>query len=147
MPHHLNPDSVRWERHRVWVVEADLATGKRHPVAKRRYYLDEDTWYAVLADGWDAQGQLWRTQMALPFVVPEGPLINTTTSSVYNLLSGSWVSMANTDWENPSYKYHFKVLKPESLSYFTLRPWPVRVFAEVRGNGAAVPDRCRGRRV
>ncbi|MNQ12586.1 hypothetical protein D3C85_254940 [compost metagenome] len=119
MPHHLNPDAVRWELHRVWVVEADLAPGKRHPVAKRRYYLDEDTWYAVLADGWDAQGKLWRVQMALPFVVPEGPFINAATNSVYNLLSGSWVSIGNTDWQDPSYKYHFKVLKPESLSYFT----------------------------
>ncbi|MNG03311.1 hypothetical protein D3C84_863840 [compost metagenome] len=110
---------MRWELHRVWVVEADLAPGKRHPVAKRRYYLDEDTWYAVLADGWDAQGKLWRVQMALPFVVPEGPFINAATNSVYNLLSGSWVSIGNTDWQDPSYKYHFKVLKPESLSYFT----------------------------
>ena len=43
-PHHLNPDLVRWELHRVWVVEGALAPGKRHTMPKRRIYLDEDTW-------------------------------------------------------------------------------------------------------
>nr|GFD30549.1 hypothetical protein [Tanacetum cinerariifolium] len=28
--HHLNPDVLRWELHRVWVVEATLKSGKRH---------------------------------------------------------------------------------------------------------------------
>ncbi|MDQ5897900.1 MAG: hypothetical protein QG612_1986, partial [Pseudomonadota bacterium] len=42
--HHLKSDAMRWELHRVWVVEATLAAGKRHVSPKRRYYLDEDTW-------------------------------------------------------------------------------------------------------
>jgi len=41
-PHHLNPDHVRWELHRVWIVEAKLAPGQRHAIARARYYLDED---------------------------------------------------------------------------------------------------------
>ncbi len=28
--HHLNPDYVRWELHRVWVLESTVAAGKRH---------------------------------------------------------------------------------------------------------------------
>ena len=36
----LNPEQVRWELHRVWEIEANLAPGKRHVVAKRKYYLD-----------------------------------------------------------------------------------------------------------
>ncbi len=31
---HLNPDHVRWELHRVWVVEASLAPGERHQAPK-----------------------------------------------------------------------------------------------------------------
>ena len=31
-PNHLNPDLVRWELHRVWVVEATLREGKRAPL-------------------------------------------------------------------------------------------------------------------
>ncbi len=46
-PNHLNPDLVRWELHRVWVVEATLREGKRHVYSKRTFYLDEDSWAAV----------------------------------------------------------------------------------------------------
>ena len=42
-PNHLNPDLVRWELHRVWVVEATLREGKRHVYSKRVFYLDEDS--------------------------------------------------------------------------------------------------------
>ncbi len=34
-PNHLNPDLVRWELHRVWVVEATLKPDKRHIYSKR----------------------------------------------------------------------------------------------------------------
>ena len=83
--HHLNPDHVRWERHRVWVVEANVAAGKRHAVPKRRYYLDEDTWLMTLMDGYDAEGKLWRTTQMTPFVVPALPGVLTKTATVFNL--------------------------------------------------------------
>lgn len=83
--YHLNPDKVRWELHRVWIVEATVAPGKRHAVAKRRFYLDEDTWIAVLADGYDAEGKLWRTTQVLPFVDPAIPAVVMLPEIVYNL--------------------------------------------------------------
>ena len=58
---HLNPKYMRYELHRVHVILAELRPGKRHIYAKRRLYTDEDTWAAVLADNYDSQGQLWRT--------------------------------------------------------------------------------------
>ena len=65
LPHHLNPDHVRWELHRVWVVEADAASaGQRHQAPQEPLLLDEDTWVAVLGDRWDANGQLWKTLWA-----------------------------------------------------------------------------------
>jgi len=63
-PSHLNPDLVRWELHRVWVVEATLREGKRHVYAKRTFYLDEDSWAAVASDEYDARGQLYRAGFA-----------------------------------------------------------------------------------
>ena len=57
-PKHLNPDLLRWELHRVWVVEATLKPGKRHIYPKRRFYLDEDSWAALAGDNYDAQGFL-----------------------------------------------------------------------------------------
>ncbi len=74
-PGSLNPDLVRWELHRVWVVEATLAAGKRHVAAKRRYYLDEDTWQIILFDGWDAKGELWRTNYTLTLTAPDIPAV------------------------------------------------------------------------
>ena len=89
-PHHLNPDHVRWELHRVWVVEATLAPGKRHALPKRRFYLDEDTWFAVLADSWDAKGQLWHTGLTLPFIVPELPAVAVIPFVIHDLLKGAY---------------------------------------------------------
>ena len=63
-PNHLNPDFVRWELHRVWVVEATLKPGKRHIYSKRVFYLDEDSWAALASDQYDARGQLYRSSFA-----------------------------------------------------------------------------------
>ena len=57
---HANPDYMRYELHRVWVVEADLRPGARHTYAKRRFFLDEDSWHIVLVDSYDGRGELWR---------------------------------------------------------------------------------------
>ena len=85
---HLNPDAVRWELHRVWVVEATLAEGKRHQAARSLYYLDEDTWRASLGDRWDSKGQLWKTLWQFNYVMPEFPGTIAQTFGFYNLLSG-----------------------------------------------------------
>lgn len=115
--HHLNPDAVRWELHRVWVVEATLATGKRHVVPKRRFYLDEDTWGAVLADGWDAHGALWRTSIAHPLIVPEGPFVHPKLFwSTINLLTGGWVTGTGASHKSGPYMKQIDVLP---ASFFT----------------------------
>ncbi|MFC6672040.1 DUF1329 domain-containing protein [Marinobacterium aestuariivivens] len=60
---HINSDHTRYELHRVWVIEGTLREGARHIYNKRRLYIDEDSWAAVLADNYDARGELWRTAM------------------------------------------------------------------------------------
>lgn len=60
-PNTVNPEVMRWELHRVWVVEATLKAGARHGYSKRRFYLDEDTWIALLNENYDARGEVWRT--------------------------------------------------------------------------------------
>lgn len=91
-PDHLNPDLVRWELHRVWVVEATLRSGKRHVVPKRRYYLDEDTWNILLSDGWDAKGQLWRGYFSLTLLAPDIPALvgNIVNWGGYDVQSGQY---------------------------------------------------------
>lgn len=61
---HLNQDLVRYEPHRVWVVEATLKPSERHIYAKRVFYIDEDTWGILATDIYDGRGDLWRTQEA-----------------------------------------------------------------------------------
>jgi Protein of unknown function (DUF1329) len=62
-PKHLNPDFVRWELHRVWVVEATLKPGTRHIYSKRVFYLDEDWSGAGLSDEYDNAGKLYKGLM------------------------------------------------------------------------------------
>jgi hypothetical protein len=88
--HHLKSSAVRWELHRVWVVEATLKAGQRHVMAKSTYYLDEDTWAAVLGERYDARGQLAKVLWSSPVVLPELPGVVTVTTGFYDLLSGDW---------------------------------------------------------
>ncbi|MES3021555.1 MAG: DUF1329 domain-containing protein [Pseudomonadota bacterium] len=87
-PNHLNPDVVRWERHRVWVVEATLAEGKRHIYSKRTFYLDEDSWVAVSSDAYDGRGQLYRSGFA--YIAPsyELPAPFADMNGHYDLAAG-----------------------------------------------------------
>lgn len=102
---HLNPDHVRWELHRVWVVEATVQQGKRHQAPKSRYYIDEDTWVAVLADRWDANGQLWKTVWSHPVVMPDLPATTPQQQFGFNdLLSGAWYMSGVVNEKNTHYR-------------------------------------------
>lgn len=61
-PKFLKPEYIRWEKHRVWILEANLKEGSRHLYSKRRFYIDEDSWAALAAENYDARGNLWRVQ-------------------------------------------------------------------------------------
>lgn len=87
-PKHLNPDLVRWELHRVWVVEATLKEGKRHVYARRTFYLDEDSWAALASDAYDARGQLYRTGFAYMAPSYDVPAPYTDMFGHYDLVSG-----------------------------------------------------------
>lgn len=59
---HMNQDLVRYELHRVWVVEATLKEGKRHIYGKRVFYIDEDSWQIAHVDIFDGRRELWRVR-------------------------------------------------------------------------------------
>jgi hypothetical protein len=94
--HFVNPDYVRWELHRVWVVEATLKPGKRHVYSKRIFYLDEDSWQAFACDQYDARGQLFRSgfqYMVQMYDVPS-PLFE--PFGHYDMISGQYELSGNT---------------------------------------------------
>lgn len=89
-PNHLNPDMVRWELHRVWVVEATLKPGKRHIYSKRVFYLDEDSWVALASDQYDARDQLYRSGFAFMTPAYEMPAPERNTQVFYDFTAGVW---------------------------------------------------------
>lgn len=118
--HHLNPDFVRWELHRVWIVEATLRAGQRHQAPKSRYYCDEDTWICLLGDRWDANGQLWKTLWNQTFVAPDLPGHVGGAMGFYDLLSGTGYVGNLYNAKNVHYaikpKYPESTFSPDSLA-------------------------------
>lgn len=85
MPGHLNPDYLRYELHRVWVVEGTLKPGERHIYSKRRFYIDEDSWNIAIADQYDSRGDLWRVSMAYLTSYYDLPTVWTTLDTYHDL--------------------------------------------------------------
>jgi hypothetical protein len=92
LPGHLEPSLLRYELHRVWVVEAHLREGERHINPRRTYYLDEDSYQILLAEHYDRRGNLWRFSEAHPIVYYEVPTTWTTIETHHDLQSGRYVS-------------------------------------------------------
>jgi hypothetical protein len=63
-PGHINPDLVRYEKHRVWVVEANLKSDTRHTYKKRVFFIDEDSWQIAVTDIYDNRDELYRVGVA-----------------------------------------------------------------------------------
>ncbi|HEX9172970.1 MAG TPA: DUF1329 domain-containing protein [Telluria sp.] len=91
-PGHANPDFLRFELRRVWVLEATLKEGYRHLYAKRVMYLDEDTWHAVMADYYDARGQLWQHGFVNYYYAFDMQAWHAGSSFYYDLNSGGYVA-------------------------------------------------------
>jgi hypothetical protein len=86
----LNPELLRYELHRVWVVEAELRKGFRHPYGKRRFYLDEDSWQVLAVDLYDKDGELTGLQESHPISYYEVPMFGSTLETVYDFKGGRY---------------------------------------------------------
>ena len=101
-PKFINPNVLRWELHRVWVVEATLHPGSRNVLPKRVFYVDEDTWAATIADCWDANGNIYKLDMAFNHVRPDVPGTMPLNSITYNLQTGYYATISGP-WGNAPY--------------------------------------------
>ncbi len=89
--HHLNPEPMRYELHRVWVIEGKLKPGKTHILAsRRRLYFDEDSWIGVAADIYDGADKLNRVQEAHIFNYYDQPLCAIGSEVVYDVKGGRY---------------------------------------------------------
>jgi hypothetical protein len=114
-PAHANPDDLRYELHRVWVVEGTLAKGQHDIVARRRLYLDEDTWLAVYSDSWDEQGRLWKFGQGTMYLMPEIPAVILGSQFAYDFELGGYVYSFAFNGEASGYK----VTAPHDATLFT----------------------------
>ena len=123
--HHLNPDHVRWELHRVWVLESKLRPGQRHQAPKSRYYCDEDTWMCVLGDRWDANGQLWKSLWAMTILAPDLPGLVVGAFGFNDLLSGQAFAGDLFNSKNVQYslmpRYPDRVFTPDAMAGESVR--------------------------
>ncbi|MBT8047749.1 MAG: DUF1329 domain-containing protein, partial [Gammaproteobacteria bacterium] len=85
LPGHLDPRHLRYELHRVWVVEATLRNGSRHINPKRIFYLDEDSYQILMVDHYNSDTELWRYSEAHPINFYDVPTLWTTLEVHYDL--------------------------------------------------------------
>ncbi len=96
-PLHINQDLGRYELHRVWVVEATVREGIRHSFARRRFYIDEDSWSIAVVDCYDSRGELWKVQEAHLLTVPFIPTTTGLPELIYDLQSGRYFATTLTN--------------------------------------------------
>ena len=102
---HINQDLTRYELHRVWEVEATLKSGERNIYAKRRFYVDEDSWQIALSEHYDGRGQLWRVgeAMLLQHYAQKIPVY--ALEALYDVIAGRYVAVGMANEEKMSIQY------------------------------------------
>ncbi len=118
-PGHINPSLVRYEKHRVWVVEADLKADTRHTYKKRVFFIDEDSWQIAVTDIYDNRNELYRVGVAHGINYYEVPTQWSTLEVFHDLQSRRYIAMG---LDNESKMYDFSVqLKDKSFTPSALR--------------------------
>jgi len=106
-PLHINQDLVRYELHRVWVVDSTLKEGKRHIYKRRTFHLDEDSWQLVVVDAYDKRDQLWRVSEGHLMNYYNVPAVWTSLEVHTDLQAGRYLAIGLNS-ENPPYKFNIK---------------------------------------
>ncbi|GLX76766.1 hypothetical protein tinsulaeT_01060 [Thalassotalea insulae] len=105
---HINQDLVRYEKHRVWVVEANLKENTRHIYKKRVFYIDEDSWQIAITDIYDDRNELYRIGMAHGLNYYEVPTQWSTLDVFYDFQSKRYIAIG-LDNENKMYDFSAKL--------------------------------------
>jgi len=106
-PLHVNPEHLRYELHRVWVVEATVKEGTRHLYKRRTFYIDEDSWQILLVDQYDNRDQLWRVSEGHVINYYEMPMLWTTLEVHTDLQAGRYL-VFGLDNEDKMYEFGFE---------------------------------------
>ena len=107
-PGHINPEHVRYEKHRVWVVEADLKDNTRHIYKKRVFFIDEDSWQIAVTDIYDERNELYRVGVAHGLNYYEVPAQWSTLEVFHDLQSKRYIALG-LDNEAKMYDFSAKL--------------------------------------
>jgi hypothetical protein len=116
LPGHLNSEHLRYEKHRVWVLEATLKKGARHIYGRRTLYVDEDTWQIAMVDVYDGRGELWRFHEGHAMVHYQELVPWLALESQYDLLAGRYITIG-LDNEIKGYQYDFHIKGISATNY------------------------------
>ncbi len=105
-PLHINPALLRYELHRVWVVDAILKEDARHLYKRRTFYIDEDSWQILVVDQYDNRDQLWRVSEGFAINYYNVPSLWTTLEVHTDLQAGRYIAIGLTNESKP---YNFNV--------------------------------------
>lgn len=106
-PGHIDPQYTRYEKHRVWVVEATLKPGARSPYSKRVFYIDEDTWSIAMIDLYSPKGSLWRLYESHQMPYPDLGFSFEALSTYYDLATGHYAVNHMTNEEQKTIRTGF----------------------------------------
>ena len=104
-PGHTNQDLARYELHRVWEVVATLKAGERNIYAKRRFFVDEDTWQIATSELYDGRGQLWRVGQAMLTQQFDQQVPVYAFEALYDIIAGRYIAIGMANEEKTAVQY------------------------------------------
>ncbi|MGQ0701372.1 MAG: DUF1329 domain-containing protein [Panacagrimonas sp.] len=123
---HINQALTRYEKHRVWVIEAEVREDISHRYKKRVFYLDEDSWIVMAQDIYDERDQFWRFAESHSINFPQVPVMVNGVQVHYDLQSRRYVILNLTNEEKSLIAYDWV----QQANYFT--PSNLKRFAASR---------------
>jgi hypothetical protein len=117
---HVNPEHVRYELHRVWVIEARVKEGMSHIYARRTMYLDEDSWQILVIDSYDSRGEIWRVSQSHQVNYYTEPTMLTTLDAWYDLQNGRYAVYGLSNEQPESARFDVP-LSPQDFTPAALR--------------------------
>lgn len=109
----VNQEFARYELHRVWVVESTLKKTTNHDYGRRTFYLDEDSWWIMLVDGYDRRNQIWRYWESHDVMYYDIGFMNAAAEFQYDMQAGRMIALMWDKQNPPDFSWR------EDDSYFT----------------------------
>jgi len=86
----VNPDALRWEKHRMWIVDSIRKPNASHAYARRTFYIDEDCWCITQTEAYDAAGNILRVALINSFPSYATGGINLNSWTNYDFVKGGY---------------------------------------------------------